>query len=94
MGHSLYHTGSIALVMNLATGLVSHQCRIVFDDKFATVPYFESATSPSFRADLCRSSTEYSIEEQENVYNEWYYPNVVSPSESNTTDTLVSDETT
>ena len=77
--------------MNLVTGLVSPQFHIVFDDKFATVPYFESATSPSFRADLCRSSTE---EEQENVYKEWYYPNDVPPSESNTTDTLVSEEAT
>ena len=74
VGHSPCHAGSVALVLNLTTGLVSPQYHVIFDDKFVTVPYLQSMEEPSFWADLCKTSTEHSIEEQHNVYKEWYYP--------------------
>ena len=39
LGHSPCHAGSVALVLNLKTGLVSPQFHLVFDDEFTTVPY-------------------------------------------------------
>jgi hypothetical protein len=38
LGHSLFHTGSVALVYNPSTGHVSPQYHVVFDDDFTTVP--------------------------------------------------------
>ena len=37
----------VALVLNLASGLVSSQYRVAFDDKFSTVPYLELSTPSS-----------------------------------------------
>ena len=34
LGHSPFHAGSVALVLNPATVYVSPQCHVVFDDKF------------------------------------------------------------
>ena len=36
---SPFHTGSVALVLNPATGNVSHQFNVVFDDEFYTVTF-------------------------------------------------------
>ena len=38
VGHSPYHAGSVALVLNPKTGLISPQFHVVFDDDFSTVP--------------------------------------------------------
>ena len=46
LGRSPCHAGSVALVLNLDTGLVSPQFHLVFDDEFTTVPYLHSATTP------------------------------------------------
>ena len=34
LGHSPFHAGSVALVLNPRTGLVSPQFHVVFDDNF------------------------------------------------------------
>ena len=41
LGHSTFHTGSIALVFNPKTAQVSPQYHVVFDDDFRIVPYLE-----------------------------------------------------
>ena len=43
LGHSPYHTSSVALVMNTKTGLLSPQFHVVFDDEFTTVSYLSSS---------------------------------------------------
>ena len=42
VGHSPLHAGSVALVLNPKTGLVSPQYHVVFDDDFSTVPSLRS----------------------------------------------------
>jgi len=39
LGHSPYHAGSVALVLNPKTLHVSPQYHVYFDDNFSTVPY-------------------------------------------------------
>ena len=74
VGHSPCHAGTVALVLNLASGLVSPQYHVVFDDKFSTVPYLASATPPSNWEELCKDSSEHASEEQQKVHREWLYP--------------------
>ena len=52
LGHSPSHAGSVAIVMNPKTGLVSSQFHLVFDDNFETVPHLRAGTVPENWADL------------------------------------------
>ena len=56
LGHSSFHAGSVALVFNPITGLVSPQFHVVFDDSFSTVPYMNAGTTPPNWADLVMHS--------------------------------------
>ena len=47
VGHSPVHAGSIALVLNPKTGLVSPQFHVVFDDNFTTIPHLRVGSMPS-----------------------------------------------
>ena len=58
LGHSPFHAGSVALVLNPTTGRVSPQYHVVFDDDFSTVPYMEAGTIPPNWEDLVTYSTE------------------------------------
>ena len=44
LGHSLFHSRSAALVLNPATGQVSPQFHVAFDDEFYTVPFMREGT--------------------------------------------------
>ena len=46
LGHSLSHAGSVALVTNHNSGLVSPQFHLVFDENFKTVPHLRAETVP------------------------------------------------
>eukprot|EP00957_Ditylum_brightwellii_P175236 13340828-Ditylum_brightwellii.AAC.1 len=46
LGHSSFHAGNVALVLNLQTGHVSLQYHVDFDDEFSTVPYLQSSEPP------------------------------------------------
>ena len=39
LGHSPFHAGAVALVLNPATGHVSPQFHVVFYDEFSTIPF-------------------------------------------------------
>jgi hypothetical protein len=67
LGHSPLHAGSVAMVLNLRTGLVSPQFHVVFDDDFLTIPYLSSNDPPPFWNDLLRSSTERTIDEDQQL---------------------------
>lgn len=58
LGHSPFHSGSVALVWNPRTGRVSPQFHCVFDDDFTTVGYMERGEVPPNWEDLCRNSYE------------------------------------
>ncbi len=58
LGHSLFHTGSVAFVYNPSTGHVSPQYHVIFDDDFSAVPYMEAGTIPPHWSDLLQSSSE------------------------------------
>ena len=46
VGHSPTHAGSVALVLNPKSGLVSPQFHVVYDDHFTTVPHMRELTVP------------------------------------------------
>ena len=74
LGHSPCHAGSVALVLNLKTGLVSPQFHLVFDDEFTTVPYLKGSTEPPNWLDLVKHATEKSTDDQEKLSYEWLHP--------------------
>ena len=58
LGHSPFHAGSVALVLNPTTGRVSPQYHVVSDDDFTTVPCMEASTIPPNWEDLVTYSVE------------------------------------
>ena len=58
LGHSPSHAGSVALVMNTNTGLVSPQFHLIFDDNFETVPHLRAGTVTENWAYLVTNSRE------------------------------------
>jgi hypothetical protein len=47
LGHSPHHIQSVALVLNLATGHVSPQFHMVFDDDFTTISHLKLGMVPT-----------------------------------------------
>jgi hypothetical protein len=47
LGQSLYHAGSITLILSLITGLISPQYHAVFDDNFSTIENLRTGTVPA-----------------------------------------------
>ena len=64
LGHSPFHTGSLALVFNPKIGQVSPQYHIVLDDTFLTVPYMDAGTVPPHWEDLLKYSSEKATDEE------------------------------
>ena len=58
IGRSPFHAGSVALVLNPRTGLVSPQYHLVFDDDFSTVPFISSNEIPPHWSTLVSNSSE------------------------------------
>ena len=59
VGMSPNHASSVALVLNLATGHVTLQYHVVFDDDFSTVQYLRTGERPPFWEELVRDNTEH-----------------------------------
>ena len=59
VGMSPNHASSVALVLNLATGHVTPQYHVVFDDDFSTVQYLRTGERPPFWEELVRDNTEH-----------------------------------
>lgn len=72
LGHSLAHTGNVALVMNPKTGLVSPQFHVVFDNTFPMVPHLRAGTIPQNRAHLVEHSCELVTDENYNLPSTWF----------------------
>ena len=72
LGHSLSHAGSVALIMNPKTGLVSPQFHFLFDDNFETVPHLCVGNIPENWADLVTNSIEKSTEGFYDITKKWF----------------------
>ena len=71
MGHSPAHAGSVALIFNPKTGLVSPQFHVVFDDDFSTVPSLRNWSMPNNWHQLVCNSREKSTDGFYNVTKTW-----------------------
>ena len=72
VGHSPAHAGSVALVLNPKTGLVSPQYHVVFDDQFTTVPHMRNLTVPPDWERLVRHSRELVTTERFDLTKTWF----------------------
>ena len=72
VGHSPTHAGSVALVLNPKSGLVSPQFHVVYDDHFTTVPHMRELTVPPNWADLVANSSELVTTEQFDLTKTWF----------------------
>lgn len=72
VGHSPCHAGNVDLVLNPATGHVSLQFHVVFDDNFTTVPYMRNGTIPPHWALLVKVSSQLSTDEDFSIAETWF----------------------
>jgi hypothetical protein len=72
VGHSPNHAGSVALVLNPKTGLISPQFHVVFDDDFSTVPYLRKGTVPDNWAELVTNSRQKCTDGFYDVTKTWF----------------------
>ena len=84
LGHSPCHAGSVALVLNLKTGLVSPQYHLIFDDEFSTVKYLTTSTPPPNWAHLIKHNREQATSEQEALSHRWLHPHETDEPEQTT----------
>ena len=70
--HSPFHAGSVALVLNPTTGLVSPQFHVVFDDNFSTVPFMIKGQVPDNWGYLYRYSRELATEQKFDLAKSWF----------------------
>ena len=71
LGHSPIHAGSVALVFNPVTGLISPAFHVVFDDNFSTVPYMQNASVPPMWEQLVQTSSELATSEDFKLTDTW-----------------------
>ena len=74
LGHSPCHATTVALVLNLKTGLVSPQYHVVYDEEFSTVPYLSSIEEPPNWPDLLHKHTVHYVDDDEIASPSWLYP--------------------
>ena len=72
VGHSPSHAGSVALVLNPKSGLISPQFHVVFDDNFSTVPHLRSGTVPDNWKQLVDNSRERNVEGFYDITKTWF----------------------
>ena len=72
LGHSPFHAGSVALVFNPATGHVSPQFHVVFDNDFSTVPFMQRAIVPPNWNELYNTSRELATDEEFDLADSWF----------------------
>ena len=71
MGHSPFNSGSVALVINLATGHVSPKLHVVFDDDLYTVSFMMKGTIPPKFTDIVKRSSQDGALENVNLKDTW-----------------------
>ena len=81
LGHLPLHAGSVALVLNPKTGLVSPQYHVVFDDDFSTVPNLRAGSMPENWKVLGQHSREKSADDFYDVTKTWF-EGAIDPSDT------------
>ena len=72
VGHSPAHAGSVELVLNPKTGLVSPQYHVVYDDQFSTFHHMCDLTVPPNWAQLVQNSSKLVTTEQYDLTKTWF----------------------
>jgi hypothetical protein len=94
LGHSPHHAQSVALVLNLATGHVSPQFHMVFDDDFTTISHLKLGTVPKNWPELYKNNRELLTDEPFHLNGEWTHSLSTQPSVQWLSATLDSQPTT
>ena len=66
------YSGSVALVLNPKTGLVSPQYHLLFYDDFSTVPHLQANTVPENWAEIVKNSRFQSVDGFYDVTKTWF----------------------
>ena len=74
LGHSPCHAGSVSLILNLSTGLISPQFHVIYDDEFTTVGYLDSDVAPPNWVALSQHALEHSIPPKIDLNYSWLHP--------------------
>ena len=74
LGHSPFHAGPVALVLNPATSHVSPQFHVVFDDESSTVPFMREGTIPPIWIDLVQRSLQIGALDSIELKDDWFTP--------------------
>ena len=72
VGHSPFHAGSVALVLNPKTLHVSPQFHAVFDDNFSTVPFMRNNEVPPNWKELVKNSSQLATDMNFDAAKMWY----------------------
>ena len=72
LGHSSFHAGSVALVLNPATGHVSPQFNVVFDYEFSKVPLMRDGKIPPNWTDLVQHISQSGSENNIDLKDTWF----------------------
>ena len=72
VGHLPAHAGSVELVLNPTTGLVSPQYHVVYGDQFSTVHHIRDLTVPPNWDQLVQNSSELVATEQYDLTKTWF----------------------
>ena len=71
LGKSLFHAGSVTLVWNPTTVLISTKFQVVFDDEFSTVYYMKVGTIPPNWENIVKYSSEMATAQDVDLEDTW-----------------------
>ena len=75
IGHSPFHEISVVLFLNPATGHVSPQFHLVFDDEFSTVTFMRECKIPPNWTDLMKHTSQSGAPDNIDPRDTWFTPN-------------------
>ena len=64
LGHSPFHSGLVALVLNTRTGYVPLQYHVAFDEKFSTVEHISKVIVPVNCKNLVEENSELDVQKK------------------------------
>ena len=76
LGHSPFHAGSVALVLNLETRHVSPQFHVVIDDEFSPVIFMREGTMPPNWTYIVQRRSQSGALDNIDLGNTWFTPDI------------------
>ena len=76
LGHSPFHVGSVALVLNPSTFHVSLQLYLVFDDEFSTVSFMRGGSIPPNWTDIVQRISQSGSPDNIDLNYTWFAPDL------------------